>query len=58
MHSQNYKLTPAPSEIASQFPPPRTFELSHMQLQLLAKDGDQFVHIIGAPSELATQTLF
>jgi hypothetical protein len=22
MHSQNYKLTPAPSEIASQFPPP------------------------------------
>jgi hypothetical protein len=26
MHSQNYKLTPAPSEIASQFPPPRTFE--------------------------------
>jgi hypothetical protein len=23
---QNYKLTPAPSEIASQFPPPRTFE--------------------------------
>jgi hypothetical protein len=24
--SVNYKLTPAPSEIASQFPPPRTFE--------------------------------
>jgi hypothetical protein len=23
---QNYKLTPAPSEIASQFPPPLTFE--------------------------------
>jgi hypothetical protein len=25
-YSQNYKLTPAPSEIASQFPPPLTFE--------------------------------
>jgi U4/U6.U5 tri-snRNP-associated protein 2 len=26
MHSQNFKLTPAPSEIALQFPPPLTFE--------------------------------
>jgi hypothetical protein len=26
MHSQNDKVTPAPSEIASQFPSPLTFE--------------------------------
>jgi hypothetical protein len=29
MHSQNYKLTPAPSKIAKQFPPLLMFEKHH-----------------------------
>jgi hypothetical protein len=44
MHSQNYKLTPAPSEIASQFPPPRTFE--------------QFLIIVSGKKVLEEHSLF
>jgi hypothetical protein len=40
MHSQNFKLTPAPSEIASQFPPPLTFELIFSDREALKKIVD------------------
>jgi hypothetical protein len=52
-YTQNYKLTPAPSEIASQFPPPRTFE----QIPRKISFGETFsfsnCHIIGQTLEIS-----
>jgi hypothetical protein len=40
--SKNYKLTPAPSEIAKQFPPPLTFERGNFLMIFSALPGNSF----------------